>query len=199
MEPTVEELAGHFFGSKNSSIAFLLIVIVGYLLFRLIKYIFEHQTDLKKFVDHLYHRRRNREELLEKIEIGYEKAQESLKEIQTMKNNYAGYREQSLEIQRQITSSLNSLDEKTKNVTVASEQLNAVILGVRNALIEILNDRLTQKCNFYTHSKGIPEDEIEDFQRMFDVYKAIGGNHGLEVRFNKTKNELPIIPYKTED
>ena len=41
---------------------------------------------------------------------------------------------------------------------------------------------------------GIPENELGDFQRMFDVYSDIGGNHGLEARFEKTKAELPLIP-----
>ena len=190
----IQYLIDNFSTSENSTIAIITICVVIYLSVKLLKWIVLHRGDIKSFFDSMYARRQVREEMVNKINTSYDVGQQSLNEIHTMQNNYVGYREQSLEIQKKLTDMLNVLTEKTNVATEKSETLSNVVLGIRDALIEIMNDRITQKCNYYYRIGGIPENEVEDFQRMFDVYKGIGGNHGLEARFEKTKAELPLIP-----
>lgn len=190
----MQYLIDNFSTSENSTIAIITVCVIVYLVVKLIKWSISHRSDIKSFWDNMYNRRQVREEMVEKINTGYDIGQQNLNEIQTMQNNYVGYREQSLEIQKKLTDMLNTLTEKTNTATEKSETLSNVVLGIRDALIEIMNDRITQKCNYYYRIGGIPENELEDFQRMFDVYKGIGGNHGLEARFEKTKAELPLIP-----
>lgn len=190
----IQYLIDNFSTSENSTIAIITICVVIYLSVKLLKWIVSHRGDIKSFFDSMYTRRQVHEEMVDKINTSYDVGQQSLNEIQTMQNNYVGYREQSLEIQKQLTDMLNILTEKTKVATEKSDNLSNMVLGIRNALIEIMNDRITQKCNYYSGMGGIPENELGDFQRMFDVYSDIGGNHGLEARFEKTKAELPLIP-----
>lgn len=190
----IQYLIDNFSTSENSTIAIITVCIIAYLVIKLVKLAISHRDDIKSFLDNMYTRRQVREEMADKINTGYDIGQQNLNEIHTMQNNYVGYREQSLEIQKKLTDMLNALTEKTNVATEKSETLSNVVLGIRDALIEIMNDRITQKCNYYYRIGGIPENEVEDFQRMFDVYKGIGGNHGLEARFEKTKAELPLIP-----
>lgn len=195
----IQYLIDNFSTSENSTIAIITVCIVAYLAIKLVKWAISHRDDIKSFWDNMYTRRQVREEMVEKINTGYDIGQQNLNEIHTMQNNYVGYREQSLEIQKKLTDMLDTLTEKTNAATEKSEALNQVVLSIRDALVEIMNDRITQKCNYYYRIGGIPENEVEDFQRMFDAYRGINGNHGLEARFEKTKTELPLISEKKKE
>lgn len=195
----IQYLIDNFSTSENSTIAIITVCIVAYLAIKLVKWAISHRDDIKSFWDNMYTRRQVREEMVEKINTGYDIGQQNLNEIHTMQNNYVGYREQSLEIQKKLTDMLDILTEKTNAATEKSEALNQVVLSIRDALVEIMNDRITQKCNYYYRIGGIPENEVEDFQRMFDAYRGINGNHGLEARFEKTKAELPLISERKKE
>ena len=78
-------------------------------------------------------------------------------------------------------------DAMNSTVTEIKDSVN----NICQAQIETLNDSIRQKCRYYISLKYIPEDELEDFKRMMETYESIGGNHGLEVKFNKTM-ELPV-------
>ena len=190
----MQYLIKNFSASENLTIAIVTVCIVLYFIISLIKWTVLRRSDIKSLWDNMYTHRQVREEMVKKINTGYKVSRQNLNDIQMMKNDYAGYREQSIKIQNELTNMLNILDEKMNTATEKSEALNQVVLGIRDALIEIMNGSITQKCNYYYQIGGIPENEVEDFQRMFDVYNAIGGNHGLEARFEKTKTELPLIP-----
>ena len=195
----IQYLIDNFSTSENSTIAIITVCIVAYLVIKLVKWAISHRDDIKSFWDNMYTRRQVREEMVEKINTGYDIGQQNLNENHNMQNNYVGYREQSLEIQKKLTDMLDILTEKTNAATEKSEALNQVVLSIRDALVEIMNDRITQKCNYYYRIGGIPENEVEDFQRMFDAYRGINGNHGLEARFEKTKAELPLISERKKE
>lgn len=71
--------------------------------------------------------------------------------------------------------------------------LSTELQSVKNANVMFLGDRITQKTAYYTNAGGIPADEIKEFQAMYETYKAIGGNHGVDVIFEKTIASLPLI------
>jgi hypothetical protein len=83
-----------------------------------------------------------------------------------------------------------------------SEQLDIITKynKLRNdALIEEMCDRISQKIRYYVNTlHGIPEDEYDDFVRLMNCYIEIGGNHGLQAKFKKCINTLPILPVETK-
>lgn len=84
----------------------------------------------------------------------------------------------------ELRSALKALEEDMKNV--------------KQADIMILGDRISQKSTFYLQAGAIPPDEIREFQSMYETYRAIGGNHGVDKIFEKTISALPLSIDKEE-
>lgn len=68
-----------------------------------------------------------------------------------------------------------------------------------NAAMEEMCDRIGQKTRHYISDlHGIPEDEYDDFVRLFHAYKGIGGNHGAEAKYQYCMKQLPVLPIETK-
>lgn len=68
-----------------------------------------------------------------------------------------------------------------------------------DATIEEMCDRICQKTRYYINVlNGIPEDEYDDFVRLFKSYEAIGGNHGAKEKYEYCMKHLDILPVKKE-
>lgn len=197
MEQIFETLSSLIMETENP-IPLLTLLIAVFLFCKFVRYVFKNWTKIREWADRMYNRRRNQEELLQKINTSFEITARNSEAMKTMQENYMSYHDETIRIRNGLQESVDDLRHRNDTTIQSLENINTAISGITNALIEELNDKITQKCKAYVALKGIPEDEIEDFQRMFDVYKSIGGNHGLEVRFLKTK-ELPIIPKKKEE
>ena len=63
---------------------------------------------------------------------------------------------------------------------------------------ESLADRINQKYKHYLSIGGIPEDEVDEFVSLHSAYKAIGGNHHGDAKFNYCMEHLPIIPVEVK-
>lgn len=72
------------------------------------------------------------------------------------------------------------------------KELSTDLKNVKNANIMVLGDRISQKSTHYLSQGSIPADEMLEFQGMYDTYKAIGGNHGVDKIFEKTVAALPL-------
>lgn len=72
------------------------------------------------------------------------------------------------------------------------KEISSDLRNVKNANVMVLGDRISQKAAHYLDSGAIPSDEMLEFQSMYDTYKAIGGNHGVDKIFEKTVAALPL-------
>lgn len=87
---------------------------------------------------------------------------------------------------RDIEKIYQTMKENNDAINLTVQEIRDFANNTCQAQIETLNDNIRQKCRYYISLKYIPVDEIEDFKRMMETYKKIGGNHGLEATFNKT-------------
>jgi len=70
--------------------------------------------------------------------------------------------------------------------------LTEEVKSVKNANIMVLGDRISQKSAHYLRLGAIPTEEVAEFQNMYETYKSIGGNHGIDQIFEKTVAALPL-------
>jgi len=96
-------------------------------------------------------------------------------------------REQSFGIQKELTDSIKELAEGHK-----ARDLQIAALMTANK--ESLADRINQKYKYYLSIGGIPEDEYDEFVSLHSAYKALGGNHTGDAKFNYCMEHLSIIP-----
>lgn len=86
-------------------------------------------------------------------------------------------RQQSLEIQKGLTGSIDSL-----------------MTGVR----ELLGHEIDQCYERYVNLGGVPESEAAEFDSICEAYRELRGNHGREIKYGYVKKNLPILPVSTK-
>ena len=65
----------------------------------------------------------------------------------------------------------------------------------KQAVMEILRDTIDDQCDKYINEiKGVPSAEVKWLSDRFDLYKKMGGNHGLEHKVKYCLEKLPILP-----
>ena len=62
--------------------------------------------------------------------------------------------------------------------------------AVKLALLSIIRSQIVSKCESYQNKKYLPEYARYCLEDLFVQYKALGGNHGIEILVNNTF-ELP--------
>lgn len=134
-------------------------------------------------------------ELLIKTSEGLHQMQDSMKEtqiaIQQYSENRVHDREQSFEIQKELTENITKLTESN---AVRDKQIENILWSQK----ESLADRINQKYKHYLSINGIPEDEVDEFISLHSAYKAVGGNHHGDAKFNYCMEHLPIIPVEVK-
>lgn len=100
-------------------------------------------------------------------------------------------REQSLEMQRQLTESIKQL---VVSQTSSDEKISALMCGSK----ELLGNTIDERYARYIELGGIPQNEIDEFDSIFEAYQNLNGNHGRETKYEYVKNHLSVIPVKTE-
>lgn len=100
-------------------------------------------------------------------------------------------REQSLEIQRQLSDSITHLVE-VQNSNI--ENISALMCGSK----ELLGNTIDERYSRYIELGGIPQSEVDDFDDIYSAYRLLKGNHGRQTKYEYVKNHLPVIPVKTE-
>lgn len=71
-------------------------------------------------------------------------------------------------------------------------ELEKQMRDLRQSNISILGDRITQKTKYYLKTGFIPAEEMTEYRALFDLYKKLGGNHGVDDLVEKTINILPL-------
>lgn len=103
---------------------------------------------------------------------------------------YTPYREQSMDIQKDLKDSIELL---TKSDVNRSLQIESLMVGTK----ELLGDTIDQKYEKYIRLGGIPSDEVDEFNSVYDAYRGLKGNHNREKKYEYVMNNLPIIPVTT--
>ncbi len=116
---------------------------------------------------------------------------ETQEEIKRFAENRVHDREQSLQIQKDLTDSIKSIIDRNSGKDI---QINNLMIAQR----EVLADRINQKYKHYISIKGIPEDEVDEFTNLHAAYKGVGGNHSGDAKFEYCINHLPVIPVETK-
>lgn len=100
-------------------------------------------------------------------------------------------KEQSLEIQKNLSNSIKELADSQKK---RDEQISALMCGSK----ELLGNTIDERYEKYVSLKGIPQNEVDEFDSIYEAYKGLNGNHGRQTKYEYVKNHLPVIPVKTE-
>ncbi len=112
-------------------------------------------------------------------------------EMKQYANNRIHDREQSLEIQRELTNSIKSLVNAN---SIKDTQIDSLMVAQR----EVLADRINAKYKHYISMGGIPEDEYDEFVNLHQAYKGCGGNSSGDAKFEYCINHLAVIPVETK-
>lgn len=112
-------------------------------------------------------------------------------ELKQFAENRVKDRQQSLQIQKELTDSIRSIVEYNSN---KDKQIDNLMVAQR----EVLADKINEKYKYYISIKGIPEDEVDEFTNLHAAYKGVGGNHSGDAKFEYCMNHLEVIPVETK-
>lgn len=99
----------------------------------------------------------------------------------------------------EIKNALATMQDDQKEIAETVRQIALSNETRDNATMEEMCDRISQKSRHYINDlHGIPEDEYDDFVRLFKAYQGIHGNHGAEAKYNYCMKHLPILPVETK-
>lgn len=99
-------------------------------------------------------------------------------------------REQSRDIQHELVASIKAV---TDSQSMRDEQLTAVMEGVK----ELLGDKIDQKYSRFVSLGGVPENESDDFDYLFQSYEKCNGNGNRKNKYEYVKHHLPVMPVET--
>lgn len=116
---------------------------------------------------------------------------ETQNEIKQFAENRVHDREQSLQIQKELT---NSIKEIVNRNLTKDLQIDNLMIAQR----EVLADKINEKYKYYISIEGIPEDEVDEFANLHTAYKGVGGNHSGDAKYEYCINHLPVIPVETK-
>lgn len=128
----------------------------------------------------------------------YDFIDEQKKENQALRDEMRQYgqnrihdREQSREIQKELTDSIKILAD---NQTDTADKIEALMCGSK----ELLGSTIDQLYSKYIGLNGIPENEVDELDDIFQAYKKLNGNHRRDLKYNYIKNHLEVIPVETK-
>ena len=148
----------------------------------------KHNTDIEQSIKH---DKAIKEDLAIFMNEIREANKETQLEIKQFDENRIHDREQSFEIQKELTDSISRL---ATTGTTRDEQINSLVVAQK----ESLADRINQKYKYYLSINGIPEDEIDEFVSLHGAYNGVGGNHKGDAKFEYCMEHLPIIPVEVK-
>ena len=112
-------------------------------------------------------------------------------QMQTYSNNRVRDREQSLQIQKELTDSIKTIADGGKR---REEQMDAVMTGNR----ELLGAEIDRRFEKYIELHGIPADEYDEFVSLHKAYKGCKGNHNRDTKYEYVVSNLPVLPVESK-
>lgn len=147
-----------------------------------------HKTDVEQSIKH---DKRIKEDLSAFMDEMRETITATQEEIKQFAENRIHDRQQSFQIQKELTDSI-------KNIAESNLAKDKQIDSLMNAQRELLADKINQKYKYYISIKGIPEDELDEFKNLHVAYKECGGNHSGDAKYEYCINHLPVVPVETK-
>lgn len=148
----------------------------------------KHEESVKQSIIHDNQIKENLSEFMSDMKKSIEETQ---KEIKQYAENRLHDREQSLQIQKDLTDSIKKIVERN---TTKDKQIDDLMIAQR----EVLADKINEKYKYYISIKGIPEDEVDEFTNLHTAYKGVGGNHSGDAKYEYCINHLSVIPVETK-
>ena len=72
------------------------------------------------------------------------------------------------------------------------KEINIKLEDMTQVNIMMLGDKIGQKCRYYLKIGYIPLKEYSYFKSMYESYKAIHGNHGIDDEYNYCIKNLEV-------
>ena len=141
------------------------------------RHINDEKTFRKSLNDYMEESRKDRKELHD--------------EMAKFTNNRVSDRQQSIQIQKELSNSIKDLIDRQGN---RDEQIVALMCGTK----ELLGSTIDELYEKHINLKGIPQNEVDEFDSIYSAYRGLNGNHGRQTKYEYVKNHLPVIPVKTE-
>lgn len=182
-------------GGSVFAIAFIIFLVF---IMWIVVTVFKYRKDIKNVIDGWIKKRQDEEKMAQMVS----QHEKDIKDLKKTTNQYCDNRvhdrEQSFEIQKKLTESMEKLAEAIGRIeefnSVKEKQLDNLIESQK----EILAEKINEKYKYYLSIDGIPEDEYDEFVSLHEAYKSTGGNHHGDAKFNYCIKHLKVIPVITE-
>ncbi len=148
----------------------------------------KHEEDIKQSI---LHDSRIKKELSEFMIDIKNTVSETQNDIKQFEENRLHDREQSLQIQRELSESIKEIIETNSD---KDRQIDNLMIAQK----EVLADKINDKYKYYISIKGVPEDEVDEFTNLHEAYKSVGGNHSGDAKYEYCISHLPVIPVETK-
>lgn len=148
----------------------------------------KHEEDVSQSIRH---DKLIKDDLAKSVREIQKSIEETQSDIKHFAENRMHDREQSVQIQKGLTQSIQAIVDSNAS---RDDQIDALMAAQR----ESLADRINQKYKYYISVKGIPEDEVEEFTNLHLAYKGVGGNHSGDAKYDYCIRHLPIIPVEVK-
>lgn len=148
----------------------------------------KHNHDVEQSI---IHDNRIRNELSEFMSDIRNSISQTQNEIKQFAENRFHDREQSKEIQKELTDSIKIITDRSIE---QNKQIEALALGNKEVLGNIINERYQK----YLKLNGIPADEVDEFTNIHTAYKALNGNHNGDLKYKYVTEHLDVIPVETK-
>ena len=75
------------------------------------------------------------------------------------------------------------------------EENKEEIVAIKEGIVSLLRDRITQSCRYIENNGFITQQQITSITDLYDSYKNLGGNHGLNIIVEKTIKHMEVKKY----
>lgn len=148
----------------------------------------KHQTDVEQSIAH---DKKIQNELSEFMSEIKESISQTQSEIKQFAESRIHDREQSFQIQKELTDAIKTVTDGERD---RDEQIEALMCGNK----ELLGAEIDKRYREYVALDGIPETDVDEFDDIFAAYKKLNGNHRRDTKYNYVKNHLHVIPVETK-
>lgn len=132
-----------------------------------------------------------KEKLFEMVKEDHEGIEHMKEDIDSFEKNQKQYHQQSIDIR-------GNLDQKIDGIIETNKTRDLQIQCLINSNRVILGQEINQKYKQYITLDGIPEDEVDEFTDLHAQYKALGGNHSGDAKYDYVMEHLRVIPVETK-
>ena len=108
-------------------------------------------------------------------------------EMQKYNENRINDRKQSFDIQKQLTDAIDKLTNQQADCQVKEEVLI-------QACKEVLGGIIDEKFDRYLKLDGIPENELKDWDNIYNTYDKLHGNGSRKHKYVYVKNHMEVLP-----